>query len=541
MTQIKKYSDLVSVLLVRAKWQSILFILAFMLALIHFGLPLVITYDTGHYHTYLAILSGNEPLNNWDRVRQPGYPLFLWIIRKFLGGSQQSFLLIHYVFLVIVFGFILSFVWQRTLRALPRGLCIFLIGFLFIFEPLVIGFFHVLLTECVAATIAVVSCFMAVNWVACSQNKHSERKHYLFQFLIWTFLIIFSYHLKQSYVFCALIPFFVATALSFFGNKGRSLKLFQVTAVFGSLVLLIVSIFAWNNFLPENTDTYMKTREATSIGAKLLVAGLSRAENLGPISNFQKNRGLTDGKPELEKAINRALGEIAIRPDCTLLYRLGNFPNTKYLILPCKGSALSSGDAIYFVIQAFALAPSEALLGYGEGLLRLVRILPSGVALGGGKYDIMKETESIGLMTFRSSTNIYWMPPNLSKLVEGYRQNDPDSSRGFFGKIPFKFFQGQTLILFTAVLIMSLLTFPFVFWLLIKSIIQSKRLNSTVVFLAATAATNASLLGFHIALGMVIDRYAFPAYFLGLVALCLCLVTVLDAKLANKNVLIQPD
>lgn len=512
----------------RSRWTMALTMMAGLAAIVHFSLPLVITYDTAHYHLYLPILSGLEPLSAWDRARQPGYPLFLWAVRHLLGGSQHAFLLVHFVLLISIVGQSLSFVWRRHRQAWPRLLAIALLTFFILLDPLVVGYYHVLLTECVAATIAVTSCFRAVLWVSWTTSSARANARFWSELLFWCILVVFSYHLKQSYLFCALIPFFVATIISFFSRKETSSRLLQTGAVAAVLASLGASISLWNYILPENKDPHMLTREPSAIGAKFLVAGLARAEEIGSVDSLLNIERAAEITAELKSLVESTAADPSLRPTCTLVYRLGAGPDAPFEILPCKGNAPSLGEAVTFLLRSLLRAPGAVLAGYGEGLLRMTRILPSGVALGGGKYNVMKESEAIGYMPYRGLSNVFWMPEELSRGIEGYRQHDVLKARGGLGLLPWKWFRGHVLYLFSTVLLLLVAAFPFALWACGRALRETKPLDETLVFVTAASATTLALFGFHVALGVVIDRYSLPAYLLGLTASCLVLVKISD-------------
>ena len=52
--------------------------------------PMTFTYDSGHYLSYLSILSGSKPFVDWDPVRGPVFPLFLFFINLFFGEGLNG-------------------------------------------------------------------------------------------------------------------------------------------------------------------------------------------------------------------------------------------------------------------------------------------------------------------------------------------------------------------------------------------------------------------------------------------------------------------
>ena len=83
-----------------------------------------------------------------------------------------------------------------------------------IFNPIIFGFYHSLLTEFVAITLSVISCYYAVIWYDVEPLK--DKKKFVLISLWFVFLTVFSWFLKQPYISCGFFPLLVSYVISLF-------------------------------------------------------------------------------------------------------------------------------------------------------------------------------------------------------------------------------------------------------------------------------------------------------------------------------------
>jgi hypothetical protein len=506
--------------------------IAIAFAAIHFSLPLVLTYDSGHYYHYLKIFLGQLPLAEWDRVRQPGYPLFLFFVQIFFGGSQQSFLLFHFVLLLTVVNLGLKFVWKNYSSHISR---IFFLIYLVVFvllEPLVVGYYHVLLTEAFAAGLCAISCFRACDWYRYVSSAMPSTRETWQKVGFWLFLVVFSYHLKQSYVFCALVPFFVSSAFGLYSNRSAKIALRVVLRSFSFVVsVLILSVVLWSWVLPTPESKAMHDRLPASWGTKLLIGGVARATNVGSFDIHLKDSGHLYLPSSIRDKVQSIAKTGLYNTQCSAVYKLGSSAEDAYSFLLCKELQPTFSDALKFCLTSFFQSPIQLLLGYGEGLLRLVRALPSGVSVGGGQYVLSLENEAIGFKPFRGEWNVDPMPSQFATGLDSFRQLDVVRARGFFGLLPYKLFLGQTVFFFSFLLIFLLIVFPVLILLLATKSLTQVTSSPMFLFLLAASATAIVHSVFHVVLGMVIDRYAFPVFFTGIFAFGFLVTEIVDKSL----------
>ena len=65
-----------------------------------------------------------------------------------------------------------------------------------VFNPIVFGYYHTVLTEFIAMTISVIICYLCVNYIGC--NWAENKKKCIEYVCVFVFLTIFLYHIKQT-------------------------------------------------------------------------------------------------------------------------------------------------------------------------------------------------------------------------------------------------------------------------------------------------------------------------------------------------------
>lgn len=227
------------------KYRSFLFLIILINTPIFFVFNPVITYDTGHYFLYTKILHGYESFYKWDSVRGPIFPVIIFLIQKLFGYSNNSllvFLYIFYFFYLLGINFLLKNFKINN---------VFITLFFFGLNPLIFGYFHVFLTESLVIPFLPWLILFYLRW-----EKKLLVNSIVFK-SISIFFSIFLWHLKQPY---ALFNFFIIIAKFIFSKNFNYLKL-----LFLNIIILILSILAWNSFLKLHNNYSLGSRDSYSI------------------------------------------------------------------------------------------------------------------------------------------------------------------------------------------------------------------------------------------------------------------------------------
>jgi hypothetical protein len=128
-------------------------------------------------------------------------------------------------------------------------------------DATVVGYFHTLLTEYVAATIAVVSSFIAL--------KLYKSQLFSKQFYWWSIyflaMVPASWHLKQPYIGAAYFPFIICCVLIIFRKFSKKSLIYGLITNLILITLVMISTFAWNGFLISEENPMRKERQFSTM------------------------------------------------------------------------------------------------------------------------------------------------------------------------------------------------------------------------------------------------------------------------------------
>lgn len=196
-------------------------ILLLCLIIFYFEYSVTILWDSAHYMSYVNILERIAPLNTWDVVRGPTFPIIIFLGNILFGKTSQGLLMntfIYYLIMILFVYKILNYAFDNFnfSSKKKRNLSIVILLFVII-NPIIFGFYHSLLTEFVAITLSVLSCYLAVIWYDIEIDKN--KKNYIIISIIFAFLTVFSWFLKQPYVSCGFFPFLISYIISLFKDR----------------------------------------------------------------------------------------------------------------------------------------------------------------------------------------------------------------------------------------------------------------------------------------------------------------------------------
>lgn len=253
-----------------------IWVLLLLLYFINISYPVTITFDSAHY-LWLAdlIKQGNWAL--WDPIRLLGFPLNIFFSLSVFGYSQDALL----IPMILAHLLLFIFCYQIGLEVLKpynktfRFSIIIAIYLFIVLDPTVVGYFHTLMTEYLAAMIAAISCFVALRLF--SAPLFSKR----FYFLSTYFLLMapISWHLKQPYIGAALFPFLIVIFLIIL--RKFSWKLLVYGLIVNSLIMVLVlsSTFAWNSFLESQGNPMKENRQLSTYAEQSISNKIGDAKN----------------------------------------------------------------------------------------------------------------------------------------------------------------------------------------------------------------------------------------------------------------------
>ena len=252
-------------------------ILAFipLIILIDITYPVTITFDSGHY-LWLAEFINQGNYAQWDVVRNIGFPLIIYLSTHLFGYTQQALLTPLIISHVILFIFCVQIaITALQVKNKELRLLIALIVFLVIvLDPTVVGYFHVLLTEYLGATIAVLSSFIALKLY---QTEIFSKKFFAYSGY-FAIMVPIAWQIKQPYLGAALFPFIIVCSLIIFRKFSKSTLAFGFIANLIVLLLVFFSNTIWNNFLSSQANPMNERRQFSTIAETRINRTVDRAK-----------------------------------------------------------------------------------------------------------------------------------------------------------------------------------------------------------------------------------------------------------------------
>jgi hypothetical protein len=535
-----------------------IFLLLIFITIIHFSIPLVATWDTAHYHNYLDILYGKKAWENWDVIRGPVFPVFIAGVHFLFGYSSIGMLLGTYVITVMVW-----FIAAYFIKELSGSVSVIIshsLLFVFLFlNPILLGFYHTILTEFMGSFLLIFSVFVSYCWFY--KNIYDRTK---FEFIGLSIILIVlvptSFHIKQPYVATTIMPLLASSLLSIFFEKKTINIVQRLLVVMMSLILLIGSVQVWHNFLPNTGIAAKKERMSYYMVSDRLYRGLhsqqTNSDHLDKNEQTKKKRitrdvivggisldELSSAQIETDKAINFIDRNRALR-----LKRAGKEKTYGFVFI-----ADSEGEII-----------DKILVGGNPGIARsvfeLIRVCIAHPVLSFKQYVInffqitrlidnpWLETEAIAFKSFEAKgfgNNVFWVASYFEPLIAPYKQDEIN----FIGSIPYILFKKTSLWLFPLLLTaLSSLWILFIlyvtYYAVKKKITNSSRTlkinKAPAFFFISSFAIFFQIFFPHALLGATNDRYAFPAYSLSLIVFVIillqCIAFIKERLIRNFHV-----
>lgn len=235
-----------------------LWIFIFLILLIGFTYPVTITFDSGHY-LWLANLIRQGEWANWDLIRYPGFPTIIFISTSVFGLTQNALLIPMIIAQVLLFLFSYQIIVnlirpKHNISRIVIALMLFIVVGL---DPTVMGYYHTLLTEYPATTLAIISVYLSIKLY----KTPFLSKPFLLQSALFLLLVPFGWHLKQPYIGAAFFPFFLLSSMIVFRHFSWKTIGYFFTMNFALLAIVLASTSAWYGFLQARGNPMREDRQ----------------------------------------------------------------------------------------------------------------------------------------------------------------------------------------------------------------------------------------------------------------------------------------
>lgn len=465
-----------------------------LLTLIFFMYAPIICWDSANYVSYVQIFEKIFPMSSWDVTRGIVFPLIIFLSNILFGKTTMGLLIVMYLFYLVFIYFVYKIL-DEVIKCINKERIISLIILIIFFNPIIFGYYHTLLTEFVAITLSIVSCYFSWKYI---NIEHKNIKKIILYILLFSILSIFGWHLKQPYVSCALFPFIISNVLLVINKIRLKIFLRSFLSIFTCLMFLFISILVWNKFLSGyNIDVKSDDNPTEFLSMQLL----------GAIDHFEviKGNDLKDNK------YNKYLNDKSYKNNILILIKDNN-KIIDYEVICVKNNNLSTFTSLGIIFKNFFEHPLLILDSYLTNYLSTINIYSTNsddlVSYKSNKkidLNFAHEIKLIGYRPYSYNSNIFYMPKEMVESVKNYEQYNQapkllNYAMKILGEVNVYLFKFSFLILPIIMLV------SFVFNFLDK---KNNKLLNLIIILLTFSFLHALL---HAVTGAIIDRYIVPVY-----------------------------
>lgn len=475
------------------------------IAIIFFSYAPIITFDTSHYLWLTNMLSPNAALADWDMARGIVFPLIIYASNVLFGAGADGILITMFIAYLTMIGFVYliykkvkqnSTIFDDTRKKIILAI---LTAILIIFNPIIFGYYHVLLTEFVGITLAVAMCYFAWNWVELDFKEN--KKKYIIYTLIFAIATAFAWSLKQPYISCVMFPLGIATLISLIKKFNIRNIIQRAITIIICVLALVISLAVWNKMLEIGQVPMQEDRTSSSFLSNGIIEGISQLQKSNKIENAKISSKDREEIAKIENGTSKYNNYV--------LYENKN-EYSKDIVLFTQDEAATTGEAIKFWFKTLGTTPITIIRSYINNYLCTINIFeisfagPSPVVSTQLNVFGTAENEAIGYKIYRDQSNTFPTLEKYEQYVQPYKTTQNPI------KIVNVIMKG--LGTFSTILAkLSFLILPIVLiWVIVKAIINRKKAkiyNLLIVLLAFSLLHNI----LHIVLGANIDRYTVPA------------------------------
>ena len=484
-------------------------LLLLLLVIFYFSYPMQVFWDSGHYLQYVKILENRVPFQTWDIVRGPSFPVLIHLSNMLFGKTAMGILIFSLIFYLIMLFFskkILEIASSEEKKT--RNILLILFFLLVVVNPIIYGYYHSLLTEFVAMTVSIMSCYFA--WKLYESVENKQKTKFILSCMYFVIMPPLTWFLKQIYVSTALFPLVGVILLALINFRDWKKKIKTLAVAFLSVLSLGASIMLWNGLLEYKGINLNTQSSSSNLFGFQLVWSLNRFKMEGDMMN------VTSNKVEVLDDEDKIVGEMNLDID--------------------EDGIATSSAAVKFLGEAITKHPEKVLKSYFNNYLVIsdvyafvkegdsserIRILPDFNILGCMQNCII----AAGITEEKS--NIWFMPPKSYEEVVDYEQK---IGSPVFLKSIFSITEKPNVFI-TNCLMISL---PFIWitlfvFLIIRRQKEQKSQGMRKLYLAFILLTYAFLhVVAHVIMGGLLDRYASPTYIVVILAYMLLVVGIIN-------------
>jgi len=222
---------------------------------IFFQYKMIIFPDSiGYYHNAYIIM-GIKNLSEWLTVRGFGFPLIITFWIKLFGDTSLGMLIgsyTAYLTMIIIIGYLIQ-KYIKLNEINNKLLYFFLYIIIIVFNPLIIGYNHTLLTEAVMPAIYFAEVLLCLKWY--ESTLRQNKKSIIILNIIFILLGILIWFIKQPFIVAYIVGLLITAICSAIKNKSWKILAQKLLTILICLVTLFICLKIWNSFISNNIST----------------------------------------------------------------------------------------------------------------------------------------------------------------------------------------------------------------------------------------------------------------------------------------------
>lgn len=519
-------------------------LLFLLLAVVYFQYPITIMPDSTEYYGYLKIFYGQEPFSSWNIVRGPTFPFLLYMFTVLFGNTQLGLLIgsfiLYCIMLIIGFKFLKLIDYRNNFE---KAMC-YIIYFLGImFNPMIIGYMHGLLTEFVAIPMFVITVFLCTKWI--------KEELILWKKIIISIVLaincVFMWFLKQPYVFIAFAPILVSGIISIFEKPKIKNIIYRLGIISASAISVVIGIQIWNAILINTHVDNSLGRDTNSFIKGAIING-NTAFSIDFYEDHYKMDYINtsdlisnEDKEEIIKILNKDSEYKSFK----LINLFNNFSSreedniSKKIVLFSKEEDFTTSEALRMYFKLITKYPGKTIKSYIANYLAIADVVPSVRHKDANVYypsttsGYYYENQSIGYSIFYCEDNMLWLNENhhLYENVKNLKVNNNSNKK--IDKVIYSDFGAVN---FAFKVTFVLLPFLIIYLIIMLKVTKKRKIKNTnlKISLIIIASSFIHTL-FHAMTGAIIDRYAIPVWPACIIAILMILFGRYDVKIDDNT------
>ena len=505
---------------------------AIIVTIIYCSYNITLGYDSSQYIWLAEMFTPNLDFMNWEPVRSFVFPLGIYILNTIFGKNQLALLIGTYIFYLIM---IISvyFMYKNTIQKEEKSkilkVSLIILFFLLVaFNPIIFGFYHVILTEFASITIAILMCYLAWNWI--HFDFKTNKVKYIIYTIVFAFLTVCSWHLKQTYILTSMVPLCTAIILSLIKKFKKENIIQRFVVLFVCIISLIISIIGWNYILKIKNIQIDKSKSSEGLLGRTIMEGVTEYRTDPNKENYKKENIEKDTRLNEEdriKIINIIDGKDENYKGFILLDK-GTYmnPEGQRKVIYTKEKDISVVEGINFVLQILIKEPKTLLSSYISNYLAIIDIFDVQTKTEFGNYyyiekifSLEQDTEItfLGYCIYRNNSNALYLPDFYAKYAQEYigvnKYIEPVNDYMVSMMIPAK-----AVFKFVMLLLPLIWLIKIIQYFIIKNKYQENYLKTNELVIILYTYAFAQMVMYTL-LGSLMDRYAIAPFTTTLIAI----------------------